>query len=630
MFRRITAALTVVACAGVGAGAVAANAAADRTSQLFDVHSLAIAPDGAHVYAGQGLGAPYVVLSRDPSTSRLSYKTKSTFPEDSFGGGGDFRRTIVVSPDSKDVYDSLNDANAVRHMRAVDGSVLFGGRYVNYAAGIAGMTGPAQIAISPDGQCVYVTAIRGYPMSIVAFRRDRDSGALAFVDTYTAGADDHAYWAEMAFSADGRRLYAAAGLRGIGSFTRDEATCAVDLASITALSGQQVTGIAMAPDGRTLYSVGAFTSQLTASEVDPATGALSPVQTLTGGRGGTHGLDGVSGVVVSPDGTHVYTSAGVENAIAAFERSADGRLVPRDVWRNGEHGIVGLAPATSLVISADGRSVYASSAGIAGAVVAFARDATTGALSYVGSTTEADGLTNVPPPGVPGPGVPGPGVPGPGAPGPWGPGPGTPGGPAVPPSDDGHVGVSINAGARYTNKPVVRVSVVWPAGASRLLVANDGGFGRSGTFSRRGTVTWRLDSSGPERLPKTIYARFDGGTQTFQDDIILDETAPRVTSATVAASASQATSRAAGKKKRTSKRRTKAYRITVRAQDRTSGVSQVQVAANKRKPGRLVKHRSRLTVKVAGQAPRFVRARDRAGNFSKWHRLKAAKRAKRS
>lgn len=609
MRRRLTTCLSVAACVGVVGGTGASPASADRPGHLFGASSLAIAPDGAHVYAGQGLGSPYVALSRDASTSRLRYMAKPMFPGSATGATGEFRRTIAVSPDSKDVYDSENGANALRHMRADGDTVLFGGSYANYTGGIVGLNGPAQVAVSPDGQCVYVTATGGNPTSIVAFRRHA-GGDLSFAAAYTSGPEEYMPWGEMAFSADGRRMYAVTGL-GIGAFARDEATCAVTRTSFLGSPAmEQLTGIAIAPDGRTLYAVAPYVGRLLAFDVDPGTGTLEPLQTLAGGPGGAvAGLDGVNGAAVSPDGRHVYTSSGVENAVAAFTRSADGRLAPAGVWREGEHGIAGLAQATSLVASSDGRSVYVSSRGDGGGVVAFARDESTGGLAYAGTTTEADGPSSPPPP--PGPGL--------------GPGPGP--SPLPGPAGGGHVGVSINGGARYTNDPQVRISVVWPAGASNLLISNDGGFGRSRTFRVGRTVSWRLDSSGPERLPKTIYARFDGSTQTFQDDIILDETAPRVVTATVApqgGGTTRATSLGSGTKK--SRNRAKTFRITVKAVDRTSGVSHLQVTASKRKPGRLLKHRSRLTVKVSGgQAPRYVRARDRAGNYGKWYRLKARK-----
>lgn len=102
----------------------------------------------------------------------------------------------------------------------------------------------------------------------------------------------------------------------------------------------------------------------------------------------------------------------------------------------------------------------------------------------------------------------------------------------------GPVGVSIDGGAQYTDTPDVTLSVVWPGCTSDITLANDGGFGRAQTVPITTAIAWKLDSSGAERLPKTIYARFRnlrGGadlgfgpspTQTFQDDIILDERAP--------------------------------------------------------------------------------------------------------
>jgi hypothetical protein len=45
------------------------------------------------------------------------------------------------------------------------------------------------------------------------------------------------------------------------------------------------------------------------------------------------------------------------------------------------------------------------------------------------------------------------------------------------------------------------------------------------------------------------------------------------------------------------------------------------VTANKKKPGKLLKYKRRLTVKL-GTRPKFIRARDRAGNFSAWKKVR--------
>src|SRR3954453_235866 len=124
-----------------------------------------------------------------------------------------------------------------------------------------------------------------------------------------------------------------------------------------------------------------------------------------------------------------------------------------------------------------------------------------------------------------------------------------------------------------------------PSWASSLRVANDGGFRAAKAFPVRNTIRWRLAESGPERLPKTVYLRFGSEAQTFTDDIILDQTKPSVTSATVAgsgATASSAVATATASKGRT-------YRLRIGAKDATSGVSKVQFAATKRRPSALRK-----------------------------------------
>ena len=182
---------------------------------------------------------------------------------------------------------------------------------------------------------------------------------------------------------------------------------------------------------------------------------------------------------------------------------------------------------------------------------------------------------------------------------------------AVPPRNK-PLGVSINDGAQYTNDPKVTVFAVWPSFASDAFVSNDGGFKNGQTFPVAEQIPWTLDSSGPERLPKTIYVRFQSGSQTsetYQDDIILDQTPPKLLSASLT-SAGKAASAAAAKK----------VILKLKATDNVSGVSGVQATTNKRKPGKLLKYKKSLKVTPAKKL--YVRVRDKAGNFSAWKTVK--------
>jgi PKD domain/Bacterial Ig-like domain/Galactose oxidase, central domain len=175
----------------------------------------------------------------------------------------------------------------------------------------------------------------------------------------------------------------------------------------------------------------------------------------------------------------------------------------------------------------------------------------------------------------------------------------------TPASPPGPVGVSINAGARFTHDPDVTLTVAWPAFAARLSISNDGGFGSGRTVPVAPRVPWTLRSPGSDRLPETVYVRFAGtgvdGNQTFTDDIILDEARPVVLSATLI------------------RLRGPVYRVRVRARDRISGVSRLQVARNRARPGKV--RRYRRSMKIRSRSSRlWIRVHDRAGNKSRWRR----------
>ncbi|HEY4093950.1 MAG TPA: PKD domain-containing protein [Baekduia sp.] len=220
-----------------------------------------------------------------------------------------------------------------------------------------------------------------------------------------------------------------------------------------------------------------------------------------------------------------------------------------------------------------------------------------------GATATAETSVTVMSPGLP---------PAPTPPGPAGPAlPTPPTAPTPPAPPRGRVGVSINGGAQYTNNPHVTVNVVWPWGATTALLSNDGGFRATSTLPLTASLPWTLASSGPERLPKTVYLRFDGSPPNYTDDIILDETPPAVDTASLAVAPPTGTAHAAAAKPR--------YVLRLKAHDKTSGVAQVQVATRKTHPAKAVKYTSRLKV---SSRPRYVRVRDRAGNYSRWRSVR--------
>jgi hypothetical protein len=94
------------------------------------------------------------------------------------------------------------------------------------------------------------------------------------------------------------------------------------------------------------------------------------------------------------------------------------------------------------------------------------------------------------------------------------------------------IGISVNAGDRYTNSSNVNLSLVWPDGTTKIYVSNDGGFapGTVSDYDLQYTVPWVLPPQAVIPLPSIVYARFDNDPTTYYfDDIILDAIVPVLT-----------------------------------------------------------------------------------------------------
>ncbi len=220
----------------------------------------------------------------------------------------------------------------------------------NGVGAVQGMNGPAGLALSADGASLYVAASASD--AIAVFHRDAASQGLAFVEAQVDGAN---------------------GVQGLAG----------------------ARAVAVSPDGRNVYATGYVGDALVTFVRDTTTGALTFAHVLHDGVAKVNGLDGGRALAVSPDGAHVYVGGGAEDAIALFHRDpATGKLAFVDAVRNGG-AVSGLGGVRALALSPDGATLYA-----AGerddSLVAFARDAATGALAFVQAVTDGvDGVNGI-------------------------------------------------------------------------------------------------------------------------------------------------------------------------------------------------------------------------------------------
>jgi 6-phosphogluconolactonase (cycloisomerase 2 family) len=239
---------------------------------------------------------------------------------------------------------------------------------VNGCAKARAMKSPQTVVLSPDGRFAYTP-----------------SNSAQAISAFRVGA--------------GGRLTQLAGTAGC--YSSVTAGCTKAVQTVWAF------GIAMPPDGRSLYLTTTFpTNTLDQFSRNPSAGTLAPLAGADACLGrqkactNTDGLNQPRGVVFSPDGRFAYATAFSGNGVTAFSRDAGtGRLTPAACVKQGTAaktcaGARDLDGATDVDVSADGRFVYVTSFR-GDAITAFARDAATGALTELGCLAQGgkDGCT---------------------------------------------------------------------------------------------------------------------------------------------------------------------------------------------------------------------------------------------
>ncbi len=91
-------------------------------------------------------------------------------------------------------------------------------------------------------------------------------------------------------------------------------------------------------------------------------------------------------------------------------------------------------------------------------------------------------------------------------------------------------GMTINTGALFTNQVTVTLTTSAPALTPQMMVSNDGGFAGATWEPYTTRRAWQITQYGSSILPRVAYVRYKDANGTiigpYQDDIILDVTAP--------------------------------------------------------------------------------------------------------
>jgi 6-phosphogluconolactonase (cycloisomerase 2 family) len=343
----------------------------DGISPMNRVESIVASSDGNQLYVAAYYSNAVLVLSRNPSTGALALLQVL---QDGVGGVDGLAgiRSLALSPDGRHLYVAglLDSAIAVLTRDPATGLLTPGQVVRNGVGGVDGLFWIATLTVSPDGRHLYAASI--VDRAVTAFTRDEISGTLAQIgiirngDPGVLGLDRPEL---LTMSPDGKNLYlASSDASALVVFRRDTSAGTLALIQVLQDGVGEVDGlggafsVAVSPDGNHVYAAGKNENALSIFQRNSASGSLSYLTTLRDGVGGVEGLGGVSGLAFSRDGMYLYLAADADTSLTLFERNVNsGSLTFRETHRRGVNGVQGLWGAQPVAVSPDERNIYVGS-----------------------------------------------------------------------------------------------------------------------------------------------------------------------------------------------------------------------------------------------------------------------------
>ena len=266
---------------------------------------------------------------------------------------------------------------------------------------VTDLSQPMSVVIAPGNNHVYVASYGSN--SIILFSRNSVTGRLLQIKTYTDdenGIDGLSQVNDLAMSPDGFHIYASGQADdSVTVFSRDTGSGLLnfiekyrdDLSGVSGLDG--VSGIVVSPDGKNVYAAGTQDDQIVVFDRHSVLGTLTFRESISDGVAGVDGLDGSKGLSVSPNNRFLYSTGTVDDAVSVFSRdTSTGALSFVETKKDGSGGITSLNGASDLLVSPDGLYLYVT-APDDDAVTVFSINSSTGAITLVGA--QIDGVLGV-------------------------------------------------------------------------------------------------------------------------------------------------------------------------------------------------------------------------------------------
>lgn len=316
-------------------------------SGLDGTGSVTVSPDGNHVYVGGYNDDAMVVFSRNETSGMLDFVHK--IEDGSTTDGLNGLNGIVISPDGQHAYSTgFWDKAVVSYERnEMTGELTYIERYKDGVSGVDGLNGANSVAISADGNNVYATGFWEHAVSV--FSRNATTGKLTFLEVFKDGSS---------------------GVDGLN----------------------RASDVTVSPDGTTVYVAGYNDNAIAIFERNTTDGTLTYISNVKDGADDVDGINKVNSVIVSPDNGYVYATGFNDDALAIFDREADGALTYLGQMKNGVGDVTSMNGPSRLTMSQDGEHIYVTS-GNDDAIIAFRRSLTDGMLVF--ENAQVDGMNDI-------------------------------------------------------------------------------------------------------------------------------------------------------------------------------------------------------------------------------------------